>query len=181
MGCAGPAGPCGPGAGPYGSLTKPRLWTCHGNGDFSIFVDGGRAYIVCTMSNQTLSIERLDGWWTNGVQGEGWSHLGGLTEVESPGLVKVDSRYVLTYSLPNCGFCAAGTGWATAPTPTGHYRVRQPAASNSTCGGQPRTSFYLDDYPYQWVDQWYDAANQTDAGIVLTRMRFTPALRMPCP
>lgn len=181
MGCAGPAGPCGPGAGPYGSLHKPRLWSCYGTGDFSIFVDQGVAYMACTMWDLTLSMERLDYSWTNGVQGQGQQHVAGVTNVESPGLVKVDSRYVLTYSLPNCGFCVAGTGWATSSTPMGSYTVRQPASSQSTCGGQPRTAFYLGDHAYQWIDQWSDSWNQAKAAVVLSRISFTPKLRMPCP
>ncbi len=192
LGCNGPAGPCGDTAGaPHGSTHKPSLSVCYDNGDFTIFTDSGTgtAYIACTMANQTLRVEQLDQWWTNGT-GAGVTSLAGLTSVEAPGVFRApDGYWLITYSDPNCGYCAGdGTGYAyasaplaswTAPGNTGFApdpRGRRDISATS-CGGQPRTVFTVGGQPYEWIDLWQgtsDPSNQTTAGVRLEPLVLTP-------
>lgn len=174
--CASPVGPCG-------GAHKPGMPVCHDNGDFSIAVDGASAYIVCTMVDQTLAVDRLDPAWTDGT-GVGSGALAGLTAVEAPGLFEgTDGTWYLTYSDPNCGYCAGdGTGYATAAGPLGPWTApgntgfHAPATgrrdiSATSCGGQPRAVYVLGGQPYEWIDLWGqwdgDATNQTRAAIRL--------------
>jgi hypothetical protein len=165
MGCAGPAGPCGPGAGQFGSLHKPSLSICHDNGDFSIVHLGASAYIVCTMADQTLNIEQLDRWWTNGIN-VGQRRMAGLTAVESPAIVARGSSLYMTFSDPNCGYCS-GTGTSYVKSTTGILGTwggrRQ--ISTTSCEGQPRAINFIDGEPFEWMDIWYDSPNETDAAI----------------
>ncbi len=193
MGCNGPAGPCGETAGPpYGSLRKPPMYKCYGNGDFSIVTRGtDPAYIVCTMADQTLSIEQLDYSGTSG-NGVGASNLAGLKNVESPGAYfdTASGKWIMTYSDPNCGYCAGdGTSYATATSLTGPWtapantgysadpRARR-AISASSCGGQPRTAFVVDNQPYQYIDLWGiwngDASNQAGASSLFASLTYMP-------
>ncbi len=161
MGCAGPAGPCGP---DFGGLTKPRLWTCHDNGDFDIVDDGlNGVFIICTMADQTLSVEKLDMWWTSGQQFFGQSNIFNMQNVqscwdgvESPSVFGLGPFLYLTYSFPNCGYCSAdGTGWArSANGMLGPWVRSLNLLSNVSCGGQPRTIELLDGLVWQWIDQW---------------------------
>lgn len=192
MGCAGPAGPCGDvEGGPNGSTHKPSMTVCHDNGDFSIVADGATGYIMCTMADQTFAVERLDQWWTNGT-GTGTRNLAGLTQVESPGAWRAaDGAWLLTYSDINCGYCAANaTGYAVANsllgpfTAPGNVGINAPARarrdiSAASCGGQPRTVVTLDGQPYQWIDLWYGALNETDAGIHLEPLVANPPYLPP--
>ncbi|MBB3082283.1 hypothetical protein [Geodermatophilus sabuli] len=165
MGCAGPAGPCGPGAGQFGSLHKPNLSICHDNGDFSIVDFAGAAYIACTMADQTLNIEQLDQWWTNGIN-VGQRRMAGLTAVESPAIVARGSVLFMTFSDPNCGYCS-GTGTSYVRSTTGilgNWGARGQISATS-CGGQPRAISFIDGEPYEWIDIWYDQPNETDAPI----------------
>ena len=185
MGCAGPAGPCGPGV-TNRSMNKPRLWACSGNGDFSIFTDhNGHAFMVCTQPGPTmsLSIEALDWNWTNGIQGQGVNNVGGLTHVEGPGVVQVNGKYVLTYATPNCGYCASGMGWALSSTPLGSYTVKGLVRTATTCGGQPRTAFEVESALYEWIDQWLNGArNETRASIALATLSSDlRTLTLTCP
>jgi hypothetical protein len=71
---------------------------------------GHTAVLFCATIDQTLAETELGG---DGVSA---SDLGGLTSVESPGVYydHVLKAWVLTYSDPNCGYCAGtGTGFAT--------------------------------------------------------------------
>ncbi len=184
MGCNGPAGPCGSGAGPpYGSTIKPRMYICRGAGDFSVFADqAGNAYIACTYSPSginAITIEKLDPCWCNGVN-VGITDVAAITWVESPGVFydAANSTYVLTYSDPNCGYCSgAGTSYAVAPAPLGPWRypsvvnhlgnpptTERRKISAHSCGGQPRTVSILDGVPYEQIDLWYDNDNETNAG-----------------
>lgn len=190
MGCAGPAGPCGEGVTPNGSMHKPSMSTCYDNGDFSIFSDAatGIAYIACTMADQTLRIEQLDVWWTNGV-GTGVTSLAGITNAESPGVWRnSDGYWLMTYSDPNCGYCAGdGTSYAYSgspiqpwKTPTNSGFSADPKGrrlvSGNSCGGQPRTVFTVDSQPYQWIDLWQGTTNprnQTAAGIRIEPLTVT--------
>ncbi len=185
MGCNSPLGPCGENAGaPYGSTHKPSPMNfCYGNGDFTIVTNGANAYIYCTLADQTLSVEQLDQWWTNGSSA-GAGKLAGLGNVEAPGVFQAaDGTWIMTYSDPNCGYCSGdGTGYATAASPLGLWSApgntgfsapptgRRDISANS-CGGQPRTIFTIQGQPYQWIDLWGswsgDSRNQTNAGIHL--------------
>lgn len=182
MGCAGPAGPCGPGA-PGGFLVKPVLHMCKGEGDFTIFSDRGHGYIICTTGGtQTFALERLDSTWTHGT-GVGLSRVAGLHGVESPGVVQISGSFVLTYSIPNRGYRPTGTGWATATSPLGPWRIRGKSTAQRTCRGQPRTSFYLGSHPYEWIDRWSPGRpNQARAPIVLSPIKRSRAgMKLPCP
>jgi hypothetical protein len=171
MGCNGPAGPCGREAGPpFGSTVKPRMQICYGNGDFTIVdVGGGEAWIYCTRQDQTLSAEKLDVWWTNGV-GVGSHELAGVEEVESPGVALFNGRWILTFSQPNCGYCDGTTiGYATR---RGSQPWRyQGLLSLHSCGGQARTLFWLDGHLWQWIDDWDSTADdQGDAPVIFAAM-----------
>jgi Glycosyl hydrolases family 43 len=170
MGCNSPAGPCGHAAGaPHGSTHKPRMHTCHDNGDFSIVNDGGAAYIVCTMANQTFNIEPLDQWWTNGTGG-GLRRIAGLTSVESPAVFRSGAYLYMTYSNPNCGYCS-GTGTSYLYSTSGMLGPWHAggAISNRSCSGQPRSLSWIDGVATEWIDQWTPsgAPNQPTAAIRL--------------
>ncbi|MEO3927707.1 hypothetical protein ABGB07_28135 [Micromonosporaceae bacterium B7E4] len=193
MGCNGPEGPCGDGAGPpYGSTTKPRLTICGGNGDFSIVTNGSAApQLFCTNADQTFSQEQLDTWGTNGT-GTGTRNLAGLRNVESPGAYRdqATGKWLMTFSDPNCGYCAGtGTSYATADSLSGPWTAPpntgyspavagRRAISATSCGGQPRTVFTVDGRTYQWIDLWGrwngDSANQARAGVVFAELSYTP-------
>lgn len=192
MGCLGPAGPCGDDY-PGGTTHKPALSTCYGNGDFSIVNDAGHAYIACTMADQTLRIEQLDQWWTNGVAGAGLANLGGLTSVEAPAVFRAGNYLYLTYSDPNCGYCS-GTGTSYLYSTTGMLgtwhrgfvsgSVAGPV-SQRTCNGQPRSLSWIDGGIVLWIDQWQGngAPNQTTAPIQLEPLHVDPAWQLeplPC-
>lgn len=171
MGCNGPTGPCGDGAGPpYGSTHKPDLYICSGNGDFSLTNVAGFAYIVCTMNDQTLRLERLDQWWANGVN-IGLSNLGGVTHAEAPGVIGDGTSLYVTYSSPECGYCSGtGTGQLVATSMLGPWQIQAPISARS-CSGQPRSTAYLDGLPYLWIDQWNgQAPNQTTAAVHLEQL-----------
>lgn len=192
---------CGPTAGlPHGSYTKPSLSVCDTYGDFGFIAPAaGNAppAIVCTMPSQTgLSIEQLT---SNGVSGTGTGsqNLAGLTSVESPGgwYDTASGTYVLTYSDPNCAYCAGtGTGYATATSLLGPYTApgnasaslhsappaATPAAprrnaSAASCGGQPRTVSILDGQPYQGIDLWLGTRNEAAADSLFTPLTYTPS------
>lgn len=171
MGCAGPAGPCGDGAVPNGSVHKPSLWGCHDNGDFSIVNNAGTPYIACTMVDQTISIEQLDAWWTNGVQGSSISNVGGLTHVESPAIFGSGPYLYLTVSSPNCGYCSSdGTRYArTGGSGMFGTWTDMGLVSTGSCNGQPRSLNLFDGLVWEWIDQWTPSGdpNQAIAAIYL--------------
>lgn len=196
MGCAGPLGPCGPGAQPYGSYNKPGLAVCGGNGDFGIIdsgAPGGQPAIVCTQPGAAeLRIEELDTWGANGT-GTGVRRVAGLTDVEGPGgwWDPVHQQYVLTYSNPGCGYCAGtGIGYATSPTLYAGWTAPvnvgfNPAPggrrmfSATSCGGQPRTVTVLDGQAWQIIDLWLGTRNETAAPTHLVPLTYTPAKGAP--
>lgn len=193
MGCNGPMGGCGAAAGaPHGSTRKPPLYICSGNGDFSIVKqDPYNPYILCTMPDQTFNQEKLDYWGTSGTN-VGARKLAGLTRVESPGAYRdaATGKWILTYSDPNCGYCAGnGTSYALATSLAGPWAAPvntgasadvqgRRAISATSCGGQPRTVFTVDGQPYEWVDLWGvwngDWANQTGAGVLFAPLNYKP-------
>lgn len=193
MGCNGPAGPCGDAAGPpYGSTHKPAMYKCSGNGDFSIVMNGSDPpQMLCTMANQTFASEQLNYWGVDG-NNVGSTNLAGLTNVESPGAYRdpATGTWVLTYSDRNCGYCTGtGTGYATASGLTGVWTAPTskgydaPVASRrllsaTSCGGQPRTVFEVDNQAYQFIDLWGqwsgDSSNQAGAGLLFAPLEYTP-------
>ena len=181
--CTGPAGPCGQEAG--GSTIKPALRRCGGNGDFSLVLDLPRPpMMLCTMSDQTLSSERLTAAGTGGT-GEGAARLAGMTGTEGPGAYRdASGTWVLTFNEQNCGYCTGtGTSYATAtsvngpwssPTtigfggpPSGHRQI-----SGTSCGGQGRTVVTLDGQAYELIDLWLGTRNEAGAGIHLEPLTY---------
>lgn len=199
MGCNAPAaGACGSPAGaPHGSTYRMPMQACQMGGDFSIIVDGVTAYLAC--SNGAITIEQLDVWWANGVATSSAGavrNISYLTSVEAPGFFRAsDGMWVMTYGDPMCGYCggtstsysvaqASLTNPAPAATPLGVWLPPSnvgwgaPAGgrrsiSGTSCGGQPRTVVSVDGQPYQWIDLWYGAANETQAGIRLEPIVLT--------
>lgn len=198
MGCNGPTGGCGSGAGgAHGSTFKPSLWSCGASdGDFSIvgqeILCGGMA------ATDGISEEPLDGDWIMGTgPNDGTTNIAGLGDtlgVEGEGAYQDPGtgRWVMTLSDPACGYCT-GTGsvYATAPTLTGPwsypanaYQAGGPAHaratfSGSSCGGQPRTAFVVDGQPYEWIDQWLGTANETSASVHLVPLFYGPSPNIP--
>lgn len=198
MGCAGPMGPCGPGASPNGSYNKPTLGICAANGDFGIYSDGPNAYMVCTMPGTIgVSVEKLNKWWTGGLS-EGERDLAGFDRSEGPGAYfdASSGKWVMTVNYFNCGYgSGCGLAYATASSPIGPWTTPQnwgysvdPKAratiSFNSCGGQPRTVSTVDNVPYQIIDLWVpgtagDSRNQTDAGIIITPLVFNNQTNTP--
>jgi hypothetical protein len=194
MGCAGPAGPCGPGVTPNGSYNKPSLSVCSGNGDFGMIErPATRPAIVCTMPGAAaLNIEELN-YSGSGGTGIGVRKVAGMDHVEGPGGYwdPEQQRYVLTYSAEGCGYCA-GTpiGYATSPslysgwTAPGNVGWGAPAYarrtfSTSSCGGQPRTVTVLDGQPWQIIDLWLGTRNEAAADTHLVPLAYTPTPGVP--
>ena len=185
MGCNGPTGPCGAEAGPpNGTSNKPSLSICSANGDFAIHTSGADAWIVCTRPTMDLRQEKLNVWWSGGA-GVGLYTLAGLTKVESPGVYYEPAlgKWVLTFAIPNCGYCTStGTAYATSSSPAGPWTVPTDLAASGapgngrqmispdSCGGQPRTVSVVDAQPYELVDLWTGARNETTAGLYLVAL-----------
>jgi hypothetical protein len=179
MGCNGPAGPCGGGAGPpYGSTTKPSLWRCNTGGDFSLYTEGADGYLVCGTVDHRIRMEKLQPWWVDGT-GIGLPDVTeGRQYIEGVGMARMpDGTYVITFGN-NCPYCAGtDTSYAYAPTPLGPWKspsnpVARAVISGHSCGGQPRTLFPADGVVYEWTDAWDGGMNQTAAAI-----HFEPMIR----
>jgi hypothetical protein len=191
MGCdlSGTTLGCGPGetVGAHGSYNKPSLDYCSGNGDEGFYVGAGSLDMVCTMSNQTLSLEQLNVWGT-GTDGAGSANVAGLTNVEGPGVYQdpATGTWLLTASDVNCGYCTGdGTGYATASSPLGPYTAPSnlgfsaPAGGRrditaTSCGGQPRTISVVGGVAYQGVDLWTGSRNEASAGVLYSPLTYTP-------
>jgi hypothetical protein len=187
--CAGPAGPC-----------DPQDWAvpvysggCADEATGMQVVTLGRtAVLFCATIDQTLAETELGG---DGVSA---SDLGGLTSVESPGVYydHASKAWVLTYSDPNCGYCAGtGTGFAThratsltgddAWAVLGHTSsADQLETSTTNCGGQPGGVDMLGGRAYEQVDLWAG----TSWGEAGSPTRLEPlgdptvaAVQYPCP
>ncbi len=172
MTCVGPMGPCH-------TPRKPDLWVCNSNGDATVVVPPtGNPWLFCTRPDLTLGQEQLDATGTTGT-GVGSVRLAGATRVEAPGVYfdEGSERWVMTFSSPNCGYCAGtGTAYATAPSIAGPWS-HHGHLSQLSCHGQPRTVQVIDGHPYQHIDRWtHGNMNQTAASTVLA-----PLDAMPCP
>ena len=131
-------------AGPFTEVADPKLAVNNtapaaglNNGDHDTFLDeDGTAYIAYTdwRTGGRIAIEKLDASFRSGSG----SHVEGVTpgSTEAPALFRRGSLYYLTYSDPNCGYCATGTSYRTAPSPLGPWSAGKPFSSKS-CGGQP--------------------------------------------
>jgi hypothetical protein len=124
------------------------------------------------MADQVINMEQLDRWWTNGAD-VGLRKVAGLTAVEAPAIVARGATLYMTFSDPNCGYCSGtGTSYVTSTDgPLGTWRDER-RISTTSCGGQPRTIFFTDGQPHEWIDIWYDQPNETQAAIRLEPIRF---------
>lgn len=191
MGCNSPTGPCGAPAGaPFGSTTKPSLWSCSDNGDFSIVRDDPRPpMMLCTMRDQTLGSERLSVWGASGEPGQPIRrNLAGITKAESPGAYRdsASGSWVMTFNELNCGYCSGSpTSYATAPAVDGTWAsptnvntawgatpLGRRGISATSCGGQARTITVLDGQAYQVIDIWTGTRNQTGAKVQLEPLTY---------
>ncbi|MFE0463682.1 hypothetical protein ACFW1A_30965 [Kitasatospora sp. NPDC058965] len=191
MGCNGPAGPCGASAGaPYGTTYRPVLHQCDGaNGDAGLTADSenGSIALVCTKQENSLSIEQLDKWGTNGT-GNGANYLAGVTAIEATGTYRdaATGTWVMTYADKNCGYCTGtGAGYATAPSMLGPWTapanlgVGQPANgrrafSANSCGGQVDTVTEIDGQAWQKIDLWTGSNAEPNAGLRFEPLVYTP-------
>jgi hypothetical protein len=156
MGCNGPAGPCGRGAGaPHGSTNRPVLHQCGGdNGDFTITASGTQAAIMCGNADR-LAEESLDHNWANGT---------GTVYATAPSMLG-------PWTAPgDVGFAAPQT-------------ARRDISATS-CGGQPRTVSIADGQPWQGIDLWTGARNEAGAGLRFEPLVYpappaTPATAAP--
>jgi hypothetical protein len=131
--------------GPFKEVAEPKL-AVNGdkpagglnNGDHDTFVDDdGTGYLAYTdwRTKGTIVIERLSADYLTGTGECVKMVTAGSTE--APGLFKRSGRYYVTYSDPNCGYCAGtGTSYRTATHPLGPWSEGTSISSNS-CGGQP--------------------------------------------
>jgi len=192
MGCAGPAGPC-----------RPQDWDIPvfrgGCADeatgLQVVTHGNNAVLFCATISQTLAETQLGGGSVASA-----SDLGGLTSVEAPGAYYDHDlkAWVLTYSDPNCGYCAGtGTGFAThgSASLTGDdaWAVQASTTTSGTgrldtsttgCGGQPGGVDMLGDRAYEQVDLW--AGTSWGEAASPTRLeplggRTLSEAQVPCP
>lgn len=187
MGCTGPLGPCGVGAPKYGSYHKPNLWKAYGNGDFGFIASGNpntSPVIVSSIGAGSLGTEQIDKWGTNGTAVGQSPAFKGSAEGVGGWYDTASGKYVMTYSDPQCGYCAgvatgfstsssAATGWSVP----GNVGVAAPAAarrdfSSASCGGQPRTVTVLDSQPYEVIDLWRGTLNETKADSLLVPLKY---------
>ena len=79
-------------------VTKPALYRCGGNGDFSLVLDLPHPPMMPTMPDQTLNAERLTATGTSGT-GEASTKLAGMTATEAPGAYRDPSGiWVLAFN-----------------------------------------------------------------------------------
>lgn len=118
------------------------------HGDHDVFVDrDGVAYLAYTdwRRKGDIVVEQLDDRYLTGT---GRYVRVGLTSTEAPSIFRRGDSYYLTFSDPNCGYCATGTSYLRATSPLGPW-VGKPAGgeadgehrgvplSEKSCGGQP--------------------------------------------
>jgi hypothetical protein len=158
------------------------------HGDHDVFVDSdGTAYLAYTdwRRKGDLVIEKLDASYLSGT---GEFARVGLKATEAPSLFRRGDTYYLTFSDPNCGYCATGTSYLHASSPLGPW-VGKPAAtdeeklhrglrlSDTSCGGQPADVATLPGkggtvYLYQ-SDRWDNGnPNETHATHYWEPLRF---------
>ena len=163
-------------AGPFTETPVPRLAVNSdapvaglNNGDHDTFVDtDGTGYIAYTdwRAKGAIVIEKLTPDYLSGT-GE---HVKEVTpgQTEAPSLFHRNGIYYITYSDPNCGYCAGtGTSYKTAPAPLGPWSAGK-KISDSSCGGQPSFVSVIrlkDDVMYLYgSDLWNNAAKNEALG-----------------
>ncbi|MDP9349045.1 MAG: family 43 glycosylhydrolase, partial [Gemmatimonadota bacterium] len=120
-------------------------------GDENLFVDeDGSGYLVYSdwTTGGDIVIEKLDSTFltTSGT----YVKLG-LKRVEAPSMFKRGSRYYITLSDPNCGYCTTGTSYITASRPLGPWSAPKKLTTTS-CGGQPG---HVSELPAAGGGRWY--------------------------
>ncbi|MET0934828.1 MAG: family 43 glycosylhydrolase, partial [Luteibacter sp.] len=161
------------------------------HGDHDVFVDtDGTAYLAFTDWRQKgdLVIEMLDPSYLTGT---GRYARVGLKATEAPSLFRRGDTYYLTFSDPNCGYCATGTSYLRAGSPLGPWEGKSASTieekqhrglrlGEDSCGGQPADVAMLPGregtvYLYQ-SDRWDNAnPNETHATHYWEPLRFTAA------
>jgi hypothetical protein len=192
MGCASAAGPCGVAGGAYASVTKPSLWSCTGNGDFSLVRDDPRPpMMLCTMPDQTLASERLSFWGATGERGTGRQKLAAAVKAEAPGAYRdpATGAWLMTWNEFNCGYCSGSpTSYATSTAIDGAFTsppnsntawgatpLGRRGLSATSCGGQARTVTVLDGQAWQVIDLWGPGGNQAGAAVHLEPLTYRGA------
>jgi hypothetical protein len=118
------------------------------HGDQDIFVDrDGTAYLAYTdwRRKGDIIVEKLDDSYLSGT---GHYERLGLKSTEAPSIFRRGDTYYLTFSDPNCGYCATGTSYMRATSPLGPWvgklanseketQHRGLPISEKSCGGQP--------------------------------------------
>jgi hypothetical protein len=129
--------------GPFTETTVPTLAVNNdapvggvNNGDHTVFVDDdGTAYLAYTdwRTGGDIVVERLGSGYLSGTGSYVRLHQ---SATEAPAMFKRNGLYYLTYSDPNCGYCATGTSYRTASSPLATWSAATKLTTNS-CGGQP--------------------------------------------
>jgi hypothetical protein len=140
--------------GPFVEAPLPKLAVNRGlppglnHGDHDVFVDrNGTAYLAYTdwRRKGDIVVEMLDDSYLSGT---GHFRRVGLRSTEAPSMFRRGDTYYLTFSDPNCGYCATGTSYLRARSPMGPW-VGKPTSSEAdrqhrglpvsekSCGGQP--------------------------------------------
>lgn len=117
-----PTGPFTEQAAPTLAINQGAPPTGVNNGDENLFVDqDGTAYLVYSdwIGGGDLVIEQLS---PDDLTGTGHYVRLNTRSTEAPSLFRRGSRYYVTYSDPNCGYCAGtGTSYLTASSPLGPW------------------------------------------------------------
>ena len=117
-----PAGPFTEQPAPHLAINQTAAPAGVNNGDENLFVDtNGTAYLVYTdwIGGGDLVVEQLDRGYLSGTGRYVRLHT---RNTEAPSMFRRDGRYYITYSDPNCGYCAGtGTSYLTAPSPLGPW------------------------------------------------------------
>lgn len=131
--------------GPFTEVAEPKIAVnSHmpaaglNNGDHDLFIDDdGTGYLAFTdwRTKGTIVVEQLTADYLSGTGKVATGITPGTTE--APALFKRKGIYYITYSDPNCGYCAGtGTSYRTAKSPLGPWSEGKQISTNS-CGGQP--------------------------------------------
>ena len=131
--------------GPFTEVAEPKILVNSNmpaaglnNGDHDLFIDDdGTGYLAFTdwRTKGTIVVEQLTDDYLSGTGKVANSITEGKTE--APALFKRKGIYYITYSDPNCGYCAGtGTSYKTAKSPLGPWSKGKKISDNS-CGGQP--------------------------------------------
>jgi hypothetical protein len=191
MTCSGPQGPCG-------APHKPAIYGCNNGGDFSIAVQGGIAWMICSGTGRIITLERLGPGDRNGVNtwhdlisrgAAGNTGLGGSGPAEGVGIgiLHVATGYEAVWSQPNCGYCSGPpllkaaapgatevqAGYATAASLSGPWTYRG-LLSPDYCTGQPRTVFGAAGASWEWVDHWNGTGKEAGAAVAMIPLEMTP-------